>query len=65
MTLDNIIASIESEIRRLENVRDLLAELTAKTGPGSAPRKRRKLSPAGRKKIADAQRKRWAKQKGK
>jgi hypothetical protein len=60
MSVDNIIASIDAEIDRLQSVRDLLAETTTKT---SATRKRRTLSPAARKRIADAQRKRWAKQK--
>ena len=66
MTLDNILASIDAEIARLMNVRDLLTEVTTKASEGSngaTPRKRRKLSPASRKRIADAQRKRWAKQK--
>ena len=53
MTLDNIIASIDSEIARLQKVRALLSTET------SAP-KRRRLSAAARKKIAAAQRKRWA-----
>ena len=35
---------------------------TAQTGEGK-PRKRRKMSAAARKRIGDAQRKRWAKQK--
>ena len=63
MTLDNILASIDAEIARLMNVRDLLTEVTAKASNSATPRKRRKLSPAARKRIADAQRKRWAKQK--
>jgi hypothetical protein len=63
MTLDNIIASIDSEIARLQSARDLLREVTTKDKEVSAPHKRRKLSSDARKKIAAAQRKRWAKQK--
>jgi hypothetical protein len=33
-------------------------------GEGAAPRRRRKMSAAARKRIGDAQRARWAKQKG-
>ena len=63
MTLHNIVASIDAEIDRLQSVRDLLAETTTKTSATApaATRKRRKLSPAARKRIAEAQRKRWAK----
>lgn len=61
MTLDNIIASIDAEIARLEQARALFS--TETSNAGSATRKRRKLSPAARKRIAEAQRKRWAKQK--
>jgi hypothetical protein len=61
MSIDNIIASIDSEIGRLEQARALFSADTSKAG--SATRKRRKLSPAARKRIAEAQRKRWAKQK--
>jgi len=63
MTLDKILASIDSEIAQLKQARALLS------GDGygkDAPfpfRTRRKMSAASRKKIADAQRKRWAKQK--
>ncbi|KAA6459557.1 hypothetical protein DYQ86_15650 [Acidobacteria bacterium AB60] len=65
MTTDSILASIDAEIARLQNVRDLLAKTTMGKGApdASTPRKRRKLSPAARERIAEAQRKRWAKQK--
>jgi hypothetical protein len=59
MTLDNIIASIDAEIARFTKARALLADSPTK----GTPPKSRKLSPAARKRIADAQRKRWAKQK--
>jgi hypothetical protein len=64
MTLANILSSIDSEIALLEQARVLLSDLSTKD-TAAPPRKRRKLSAAARKKIAEAQRKRWAKQKGK
>ena len=64
MTLFEIISSIDSEIARLRQIRALLFDDGAKNTTTAAPvRKRRKMSAAARKKIADAQRKRWAKQK--
>ena len=62
MTLDNILSAIDAEIARLQQVRALLSS-DGTTPPAASVRKRRKLSAAARKKIADAQRKRWAKQK--
>jgi len=74
MAIDSIITQIDAEIARLTQVRSLLA------GNGAAPSKatvRRNqktpgkvkrshvLSPEARKRIADAQRKRWAAQKSK
>jgi hypothetical protein len=74
MAIDTILAQIDEEIARLTQVRSLLA------GPGSsasslsgrkakkAPAKAKKsrvLSPEARKRIADAQRKRWAAQRAK
>jgi hypothetical protein len=51
-----IIAALDSEIARLQQVRAVLA------GGSTAP-KRRTLSAVARAKIAAAQRKRWAKAK--
>jgi len=68
METNKIIAGIDEEISRLTEVKRLLAgegtgarrgKKTASTG-GSA---KRTLSPEARKRIADAQRKRWAAQK--
>jgi len=61
MTTEAILAAIDAEIERLQNVRDLLTETTKGKGNTAAPRKRRTLTAAARKRIADAQRKRWAK----
>jgi hypothetical protein len=61
METTQILAEIDSEIRRLQDVRALLAgtkSKTLKTG-----RKKRFLSAEARARIAAAQRKRWAKQK--
>jgi hypothetical protein len=73
MAIDNILAQIDSEIARLTQVRSLLASAgsTSATTRGRAKKtaakttKRRVLSPEARKRIADAQRKRWAAQKAK
>jgi hypothetical protein len=77
MTIDSILSQIDSEIERLTQARELLASAgTTKSGKkstrGAKPaaaakkgRKKRTLSPEARKRIADAQRRRWAAQKGK
>jgi 50S ribosomal subunit-associated GTPase HflX len=73
MAIESILAQLDAEIARLTQVRSLLAssgKVSAKTnerktarGPGK--RKKRVLSAEARKRIADAQRKRWAAQKAK
>jgi hypothetical protein len=73
MSIESILAEIDAEISRLTQVRSLLAGSRAvvssgsktKTGKGPAKRKKRVLSADARKRIADAQRKRWAAQKAK
>jgi hypothetical protein len=63
MMLSEILASIDSEIVKLKQVRALLSGGgTKKTAPPVTPKKRKMIA-AARKKIGDAQRKRWAKQK--
>ncbi len=73
MAIESILAQIDSEIARLTQVRSLLAgsgsssvteRKTRKTSAAKG-RKSRVLSPEARKRIADAQRKRWAAQKAK
>lgn len=67
MSFDSIVAEIDAEIAKLQQVRALLAN-TGKAmkmaersaGKGVKVRKQRVLSPEARKRIADAQRKRWA-----
>ena len=75
MAIENIIVEIDAEIARLRQARALLATLgTAATKAGriakKAPakiktRKKRVLSAEARKRIADAQHRRWAKLKSK
>lgn len=75
MEVSRIIAEIDAQISKLQQARELLADTTAKVSKGrgrpkgsknaktaataTAPRKR-KLSPEGRKRIADAMKRRWA-----
>jgi hypothetical protein len=62
MTLETILSSIDSEIAQLKQARALLSSDGTKTATPAIPKKR-KMSAAARKRIGDAQRKRWAKQK--
>jgi hypothetical protein len=76
MSVESILSQIDAEIARLTQVRALLASTTnvetkvagrkVKKAPTTIKtRKKRVLSPEARKRIADAQRKRWAAQKAK
>lgn len=73
MSIDSILAEVDAEIARLTQVRALLADsgkVTAKLNGRKAvstlkTRRKRVLSPEARKRIADAQRKRWAAQRAK
>jgi hypothetical protein len=69
--VNRIIAEIDAQISKLQQARVLLAGAAtkpARSGPGrpkgsvnaSVTRRKRKLSPEGRKRIADAMKKRWA-----
>ena len=77
MSIDSILTQIDAEIARLTQARSLLANIgdvvskvterktrkyTVKAKKG---KKTRTLSPEARKRIADAQRKRWAAQQAK
>jgi hypothetical protein len=74
MVIESILAQIDAEIARLTQVRKLLAAsgsatvaaraVKGKTAPAKAKRKR-VLSAEARKRIADAQKRRWAAQKAK
>ena len=72
MSIETILAEIDAEISRLMQVRSLLSGSRTASLPGAksktspaAPKskKKRVLSAEARKRIADAQRKRWAAQK--
>jgi hypothetical protein len=64
MNIDKILASIDSEIVQLKQARALLSGDGTKKAPSASPvRRKRKMSAAARKRIGDAQRKRWAKQR--
>ena len=71
MAIESILSQIDAEIARLTQVRTLLVNgagdngfMSAGRGPSGARRKHI-LSPEARKRIADAQRRRWAAQKAK
>ncbi len=70
MEVSRIIAEIDAQIQKLQQARDLLSG-TVKTGKGpgrpkgsknasSGTRRKHKLSPEGRKRIAEAMKRRWA-----
>jgi hypothetical protein len=79
MSTETLVSLIDAEISRLTQVRALLANTgklaskvlanktkkAAKTAAPAKAKKSRVLSPEARKRIADAQRKRWAAQKAK
>lgn len=73
MSIESILAEIDSEIARLTEVRKILATTGAggsasarsKAAGRPAKAKKRVLSPEARKRIADAQRRRWAAQRAK
>jgi hypothetical protein len=76
MSIDSILAQIDAEIATLTHARSLLASTgkvtrqitkrkSKKAKAKGKARKKRVLSPEARKRIADAQRKRWAAQKAK
>lgn len=65
-----ILSQIDREIAQLQNARAVLAGNAASTKKAAAPapkkagrKKKRNLTPEGRKRIAEAVKRRWAKQK--
>ncbi len=69
MDREAIIAAIDEEVSRLETVRNLLRD-TRNIAPGvekalgtKGKKKARRMSAEGRRRIVEAQRRRWAKQK--
>lgn len=74
MTRSEMIAAIDEEIERLEKVQGLLRNtrdltpkyeraLSSRTGEQKKAGTRRKMSPEGRRRIIEAQKRRWAAQK--
>lgn len=66
MGVDKILAQIDAEIAQLQRARALLvgkAKPAAAKAAKKAGRKKRVLSPEGRKRIADAVKRRWAEQR--
>jgi len=67
--VSRIIAEIDAQILKLQQARALLADASApvRKGPGrpkgttnAVSKRKRNLTPEGRKRIADAMKKRWA-----
>jgi|HubBroStandDraft_5_1064220.scaffolds.fasta_scaffold382902_2 fructoselysine-6-P-deglycase FrlB-like protein len=72
MAIETILAQIDSEIARLTQARALLTSIGTSPTKGKVAKvvaakagKKRVLSADARKRIADAQRRRWAAQKAK
>ena len=71
MNANEIVTALDAEIARLQQVRVLWASSSTSKRRGRPPAsavpfnpvKKRTMSAAGRKRIAEAQRKRWAAQK--
>jgi len=67
VSLEEILAQIDREIAQLKQARALLSgERPSVRKSGSTPkttRKKHRLSPEGRKRIAEAVRRRWAEQR--
>jgi hypothetical protein len=63
MTVEKILDLIDAEIAQLRQARALLSGDGTKRAATPAIPKKRKMSAAARKRIGDAQRKRWAKLK--
>jgi hypothetical protein len=69
MDTKSLVAAIDEEIKKLQEVRRVLSGTAAPTPKAPSATKanrpkRRKLSAEGRARIAEAQRKRWAEKKG-
>ena len=68
MSIEEILAGVEEEIARLQQVKALLGDKRNGSAPLSAAQdgtgqRKRTMSAEARERIAAAQRKRWAKQK--
>lgn len=63
MTLKEILREIDAEIARLEQAKNILSDHSGKGAAGLPPKKKRVQSDEARRRIAEAQKKRWRKQK--
>ena len=68
MGLSEILSQIDREIALLQQARALLAGRSSNAAKSAAPaakpaRKKRRLTPEGRRRIAEAVKRRWAEQK--
>jgi len=63
MNTEQIVQEVEAEISRLQNVVALLRGSSSSSSTKASRRGKRTLSAAARKKISDAQKARWAKQR--
>lgn len=62
MMMNDILATIDAEIKTLQQARAVLSGAKT-TKVSKTPKAKRKMSAAGRKAIAEAQKKRWAEKK--
>jgi hypothetical protein len=65
MDTSKVIEDFKKEIKRLQSVVDLLEQEGSSKRKGKGKGTRKPMSAESRKKIGDAQRKRWAKAKAK
>lgn len=68
MIVQNLVDLIDAEIAKLQDARTVLIKSEARNHTHTAPvirRKRHTMSPAARKRIAEAMRKRWRNAKAK
>ncbi len=63
MNMNEILAEIDAEIAVLEKARDLLRDWPVSTIPKAKRKRKRNLTPEGRRRIAEAVKRRWAAQK--
>lgn len=63
MNMDEILAEIDAEIAALEKARDLLRAGPVITVQKAKRKRKRNLTPEGRRRIAEAVKRRWAAQK--
>jgi len=68
MSLTAVVSAIDAEIARMEQARNLLAGSASekrgrKPASNKSAKRKRTMSAAARQRIADAQKKRWAKTK--